>query len=468
MAEVNRRILMAMVGLGLAATAVAPRSSAVPTANGQPGLDMLTADGLAAEALVDRFALAGRVRVRHLGFSRAGRPIPLLSVGEGANSALIVGAPHPNEPTGCLTVLAMLDRLARTPGFDQAPGWEWHFIPAIDIDGIALNQGWFHEPPELTSYLTHFYRPPFRLQPEYSFPIELPGYRFDAETPESACWRRALEITRPRLQCSLHGADTGGSFFLFSAEDPRLAAELAGLPARSGITLNEVGEPLAELRTFQPGVFAFPSVPEIIAGAVSAGAAAQTVWDAGDSSAGFAGRQFGTFSMTCEVPLWRDAREGDLTQSGRTLGEVIDERINQIRQEADAVERSLPLLEPRIDSFEAQALAEALSDAAAGAPGAMAGLQALRPNESGDRQLRRCDLVGFEYGTPGLRVPAMLLRLARALQDVSVAATAQPLLDGRLAALSEATRLSAVPVAAATELQLAAILAAAARLGAQG
>jgi len=462
--EVNRRTLMALVGATLAAGPIAPRFAAAAPATGQPGLDMLTADGLAAEALVERFGLAGRVRVRQLGFSRAGRPIPLLSVGDGPNSALIVGAPHPNEPTGCLTVLAMLDGLARTTVFEQAPGWEWHFIPAVDIDGIALNQGWFHEPPELTPYLAHFYRPPFRLQPEYSFPIELPGYRFDAETPESACWRRALEITRPRLQCSLHGADTGGSFFLFSAEDPQLAAELAGMPARFGITLNEVGEPLAELSTFQPGVFGFPSVPAIIAEAVSAGAAAQTAWDAGDSSAGFARRQFGTFSMTCEVPLWRDAREGDQAQSGRTLGEVIDERIGQIRQEADAVGRSLPLLEPRIDSFEARALAEALSDAAAAAPGATAGLDTLRPKHSEDRQLRRCDLVGFEYGTAGLRTPAMLLRLASALDADEVVAVAQPLLDFRLAALREATRLSAVPVAVASDLQLAAILATAARL----
>lgn len=428
---------------------------------------MLTADSLTAEALADRAGLAGRVRVRHLGFSRAGRPIPLLSVGEGAYSALIVGAPHPNEPTGCLTVLAMLDRLAREPDFEQAPGWEWHFIPAIDIDGIALNQAWFREPPELTSYLTHFYRPPFRLQPEYGFPIELPGYRFDTETPEATCWRRALEITRPRLQCSLHGADTGGSFFLFSDDDPQLADELDRLPEQFGITLNEFGEPLAGLSTFQPGVFAFPSVPEIIAEATGAGSAAQTVWGAGDSSAGFARRHFGTFSMTCEVPLWRDAREGDQARSGRTLGEVIDERLSQMRQEADIVAGSLPPLEPRVESFEARALAEALSDAAAAAAAVTAGLEALRPNQSEDRRLRRCELVGFEYGTPGLRVPAMLLRLARILGADDVVSVARSLLDSRLSALNKATRLSAVPIDAATDLQLAAILTTAARLGAE-
>lgn len=426
------------------------------------GLATLSADNLAADVIIQRLGLAGRVQVRQLGMSRTGRPIPLLSIGEGENSALIVGAPHPNEPTGCLTVLAMLTRMAHEPYLEKNPGWQWHFIPAIDIDGIALNEGWFSERPEITSYLAHFYRPPFRLQPEYSFPIDVPNYRFDAETPESACWRRALEITRPRLQCSLHGADVGGSFFLLSDNDPQLTDELVRLPAQLGVALNEVGEPLSELRTIRPGVFAFPSVSDAIA--QSAGAAPHANWNAGDSSSGFASRRFGTFSMTCEVPLWRDAREGDQTPSGRTLGQVIDERISQMQQESDAVARSLPAIEPRIASFEARALAEALADSAAGAAGMTAALGLLRPTQAEDRQLRRCDLVGFEYGTAGLRIPAMLLRLATATGDATAAASARSLLDIRIAALGRATQLSAIPAAVTTDLQIAAVLATAARL----
>lgn len=468
MPGINRRTLMSVAGLSLAAGAVAPRAAAVPPETGQPRLATLTADGLAADAIIDRLGLAGRVRVRHLGTSRAGRPIPLLSFGEGEASALIVGAPHPNEPIGCLTVLTMLAQLARQTTFAQAPGWQWHFIPAIDIDGIALNEGWFSDTPDLTSYLTHFYRPPFRLQPEYSFPIDLPGFSFNAETPESACWRRALEMTRPRLQCSLHGADTGGSFFLLSADDPLLADELVTLPARFGVALNEVGEPLSELTTFRPGVFAFPSVADTIAQAVSAGAAAQTTWDAGDSSSGFARRQFGSFNMTCETPLWRDAREGDQTPSGRSLGQVIDERISQVQQESEAVARLLPALESRLDSFEQRVLFEALADSTAGAAGVAAALDHLRPTAAEDRQLRQCDLVGLEYGTAGMRVPAMLLRLANSTGDGAAAAAAGPMLDSRLAAFRESTRLSAIPAVVATDLQITAVLATAASLGAGG
>jgi hypothetical protein len=466
--DINRRSLMSMAGISILAAALAPRAAAVPPATGQPGLATLTADSLAADAIIDRLGLAGRVQVRHLGTSRDGRPIPLLSVGEGQKSALIVGAPHPNEPTGCLTVLAMLARLGREPNFQQTPGWQWHFIPAIDIDGIALNEGWFSDDPDIASYLAHFYRPPFRLQPEYSFPIDTPSYRFSAETPESACWRRALEITRPRLQCSLHGADTDGSFFLLSGNDPQLADELVRLPAGFGVSLNEVGEPLSELTTFRPGVFAFPSVADTIAQAVSAGAAPQTTWAAGDSSSGFAGRQFGTFSMTCEVPLWRDARENDQTPSGRTLGQVIDERISQVRQESDAVARWLPTLEPLITSFAARALTEALADSRAAAAGTAAALEQLRSTATEDRELRQCDLVGLEYGTAGMRVPAMLLRLATLTGDGAATSAARAVLDIRLNAFRSATRLSAIPAAVTTDLQIAAVLATAARLGAEG
>lgn len=56
---------------------------------------------LSAESLVERFGLVDQVRIEDLGHSSGGRPIPLLSFGEGPQSALIVGAPHRNEPTGC-------------------------------------------------------------------------------------------------------------------------------------------------------------------------------------------------------------------------------------------------------------------------------------------------------------------------------------------------------------------------------
>ena len=417
-----------------------------------------TPEELSASSLVQRFGLDGRVQIEHLGHSRAGRPIPLLSFGEGPQSALIVGAPHPNEPTGCLTILRMLAHLAASPNFASTPDWQWHFLPAIDIDGIALNEGWLGDAPTIESYLAHFFRPPFRLQPEYSFPLDLPGYRFADQTPESACWRKALDIAQPRLQCSLHGADTGGAFFIISEDFPDLAGELAGLPAPFGISLNEIGEPFAEMTAFQPGVFSFPSVADIVSQGDYAGATPGSSWGAGDSSAGFARRRFGTFSMTCEVPLWRDAREDDPATSDRTLGDVLEERIRLLREDVTLATTWLPSMRPRSESFEAWSLTESLQDSLATNTAMITALEQARPGASDDRHLLMRELVWFEAGTYGMRVPAMLLRLA-VIAGAGVAETAaRNGLDSRLAAHRSRTRLSPVPLARATDLQIHAVL----------
>src|SRR5262249_4636091 len=155
---------------------------------------------------------------------------------------LIVGAPHANEPIGCLTIVRLLERLGSDARLCEHSDFRWHFIPAIDIDGVALNQGWFDRPLTLESYFRDFYRPPFARQPEYSFPLSVGTYRFEQVTPENLCWQRALELTRPALHCSLHGTDYGGAFFILSKARRDLADRLAALPSKFAIPLNELGE----------------------------------------------------------------------------------------------------------------------------------------------------------------------------------------------------------------------------------
>lgn len=400
------------------------------------------ADELEASRLVRRVGLDGRARVERLGTSRDGRPLDLITVGDGPRTALIVGAPHPNEPTGCLTIERMLIRLARHGQFPETPGWQWNFITAIDIDGIALNQNWFHGPRSVEQYLRHFYRPPFRLQPEYSFPLELPDYRFAEETPESACWREALDRLRPQLQCSLHGADTGGSFFVLSQEAESLATELVGLPAASGIALNEIGESNAGLTIYQPGVLSFPAV-------------GQPSWNAGDSSAGYARRRYGTFSMTCEVPLWRDAREGASGSAGQTMREVIDRRISACREDEQFLATSLPILRSAARSFEARALLAAVDDAFNQLPGVIAELEAA---QSEDRCLTFPELVVAEGATANLRTMAMAARLARLAAADAVEATANSHLGARVDAYTRDAHPAPVSLRSTTDLQMAAVL----------
>jgi len=353
----------------------------------------------------------------------------------------------------------MLERLTGDRALREHSGWQWHFIPAIDIDGIALNEGWFRAERTLPQYLADFYRPPFRLQPEYAFPLGLPGYRFDASTPENTCWRLALEHVRPQLQCSLHGADTGGSFFIVSDLRPPLRTVLPGLPQAQGITLNTSGDSSADLRELGPGIFAFPDIDSLIAKAVASNRKPDQVWNAGDSSAGYSAKRFATFNMVCEVPLWRDSRERDSRSSGRSLAEVIGEQIRMVRSDESLLKPVLSALVEKANSDEARALLASVQEAVLHADAVVEEFSEGRAASSAKRILGLRDLVQYEAGTAGFRTLAMAQRLARLLDLPEVAALTGNELQKRLNSYQRSARLVSVPLSASTDLQMAAILA---------
>src|SRR5689334_16636149 len=96
----------------------------------------------AARRLVSRYPGAGRLR--RVGTSRAGRPLEMLSVGHGPAHVLVVARPHPDEPVGAVTALALAERVARgdghTPAADPARA-TWNFVLCLDPDGSALSEG---------------------------------------------------------------------------------------------------------------------------------------------------------------------------------------------------------------------------------------------------------------------------------------------------------------------------------------
>lgn len=448
--SISRRRL---IGAGVAALAIWPRLG-----RGQDSIELPLSADLDGHALVRRRAIADVARVERLGSSREGRPIDLISVGRGSHAALIVGAPHANEPIGCATIVRLLTRLAQDRELREGLDWQWHFIPAIDIDGIALNEGWFRGERTLQRYLNHFYRPPFRLQPEYAFPLDVAGYRFDQETPESACWRLALDRIRPQLQCSLHGADTGGSFFLLSDCGPGLCKALVDLPRQSGIALNTVGEPSAELAGLSPGAFTFPNIDSLISKAVAAKRPPEDAWNAGDSSAGYSSKRYRTFNMVCEVPLWRDAREQDPRDSGRTLADVLDEEIRMMRADEILLRPFLPTLHAE-SSSKAAALFASVEDAVRQSSGAVEELEDLKGSGNARRILTCRDLVQYEYGTASFRTLAMAERLAKLTNAAGLQTAARNALQARLTRYQRAARLVPVPLRSSTDLQMEAILA---------
>jgi hypothetical protein len=304
------------------------------------------------------------VETRVLGTSRTGRPIELVSIGSGPKSALMVGAPHPNEPIGCATVERLMDMLVRDTGLRDSLGYRWHFIKAIDIDGIALNEGWMKKPLTPRAYFHDFFRPAFDEQPDYTFPMKTPGYTFDRSTPENRCWQAALDYTRPTLQCSLHGADSGGVFYILSRNIPELVRALSSQPAEAGVTLSTVGEPFAGMAPLGQGVFGFPDFEQEIQAALSAGLPATDAWHAGSSSADYAAERYGTFSMICEVTLWDDDRLRDSRLSSFSIKDILLRQIAVNAETLALLNRWLPDLRRHSETSDERALLSALIEAA--------------------------------------------------------------------------------------------------------
>ena len=185
-------------------------------------------------------SLKGRraFEVRLLGRDRFGLPIEMISVGDGPKSILLVGAPHPNEPIGCVGIEWLIQQLGDDERLRRESGLRWHFVKAIEPYALRQNEGWFQRR-DLAAYFEHFYRPALAQQAEYGFPSR------DGEgsaVVENAAYRRALELARPDLLATLHNCESVGAFYFLSRRHPSLADELSRQPARHGLPLNTGGE----------------------------------------------------------------------------------------------------------------------------------------------------------------------------------------------------------------------------------
>lgn len=403
-------------------------------------------------------ALGKAARVELLGHSANGKPIELVSIGSGERSALVVGAPHPNEPIGCLTIAAFVERLARDRRFRERSGYRWHFIPAIDPDGLDLNAGWLQGPATIENYMRHFFRPDFARQPEYAFPLDMPGYRFDAATPENLCWQRALEIARPDFLSSLHGSDTGGAFYILSEDRADLAHQLSDQTARFGISLNRLGEPDATIESFAPGVFSAFEVEPFLAAALRAGNDPGQLWGAGRSSTEFAAQTYGSFCMICEVPLWEDRRQYDDRLSDSSQVDVARMQLRQLRKNAYLLDQATGLLTHEPDDRESRALTFALREAAATTVAGVAAAEAQMAAAEVRQRVSFADLVQLEPGTTQMRAPAMLARLARRLREFKLADAAEALTSEYVAEYARRSSLQPVPLGRSVALQTQSIL----------
>jgi hypothetical protein len=143
--------------------------------------------------------------------SPGGRPIYHIRYGRGPVKALFAGYPHPAEPVGGLTILALLSLLrAGHPALCGA-GVEWHFIPCLTPDGAALAQ-WGRGPFSLRKIMERYYRPDPVHDVESTFPIKYHKMDFRAPANGTRALMKVMRLAVPDFYYSLHNAVTGGAF----------------------------------------------------------------------------------------------------------------------------------------------------------------------------------------------------------------------------------------------------------------
>lgn len=177
-----------------------------------------------------------------LGESARGEPLWSLTVGAGSRSALLLGAPHPNEPIGSMTVDFLAHELAENDALRASLDYEFVCVPVADPDGLALNEGWLDGPFTLSNYAQNVYRPPPHRQVEATFPVERDDYAFDEPTPATRAVADLIEAHRPAFVYSLHNADFGGCYYVLSEPMAPLHGTLRSLPGEYGVPLDR-GEP---------------------------------------------------------------------------------------------------------------------------------------------------------------------------------------------------------------------------------
>ena len=202
------------------------------------------------------------VKVCTVGADREGEPIEMISLGNGASDVLLIGAPHPNEPIGCIGIEWLIEQFVTHPELLRQSGCRWHFVKAIEPYALKQNEGWFQQP-DVASYLQHFYRPVSSTQAEYCFPPTAgAGSAPSAPSahrpvPENEAYQNALRIAQPDVLVSMHNSEAAGAFFFLSRDDAQLASRLSVQPHANGLTLNLLGEPASDVRDapLAPGVF---------------------------------------------------------------------------------------------------------------------------------------------------------------------------------------------------------------------
>jgi hypothetical protein len=286
----------------------------VPDFEGYLGLDEL-------EASTSRFASAhAGIDVWQAGASRAGDPIRCIEIRGGRLQALLVGAPHPEEPVGTLLMEYLLPLLA--DGLAEELGFSFSLVKVADPDGMRFNEPWFGQPYDLAGFLLRVYRPPLAEQFEWTFPVQYKRYGFTKPLPEA---RAVMEVTQRRpldLYMGLHNSSFSGSYFYISDDDDALRDELAAVMTELQLPPH-CGEPeVPYVRKLSDGVFHAFALADDYDYHERYGADPAVLLTSGTSSDAYAESMWDCFTVVAEAPCFTSGRIADASPAGLSRREA--------------------------------------------------------------------------------------------------------------------------------------------------
>lgn len=285
----------------------------------------LTVDEMRATTAQLHAEFPARTRLQVVGETRQNDPIELFSIhhGDGFPNAFLFGAPHPNEPIGCMTIEFLSRCLCEDENLRTQLNYNWHFIQCIDADHMRLNEGWFRGPFDLRNYHRNFYRPRSNEQVEWSFPVQYKSLTFDEPLPETQALIQCIDELKPHFMFSLHNSESGAVYYHLSDESPSLYPLLRDIPSWFGLQLDMRSAELPYTIELSPGIFKHHTVRQMYDFFAAQGAEdpAEKIQQ-GASSFEYA-KRYDTKSIIAELPYWDDPRVSDNSETSLSRQEVV-------------------------------------------------------------------------------------------------------------------------------------------------
>lgn len=231
--------------------------------------------------------------------------------------------------------------LASNEELEKELDYTWYFIKCIDIDGSRMNEGWFKGPFGITNYMHHYFRPAFRDQVEWTFPVKYKKLEFNSPIPETKVLMDLIDTLRPEFMFSLHNLGFGGAYWYITKNIPELYPKFYDIVKQMGIPrkLGEAEVPYAV--TFAPAVFQMMKARDSYDyNERFTGKDPVAGHNYGTSSDEYANRdgQNRTMTFVCELPYFYSDKIDDTSLTDRDRSDVILESCD-MKEKLDGVRR---------------------------------------------------------------------------------------------------------------------------------